>query len=157
MVSVIDEFVVQRKVVALTFDDGPDVVFTPQVLEVLASEDVPATFFVLGQSLNDRTDAIVRAAIDAGHEVGNHTFSHRSFNDPGLGDQAAREEIENSEVTISSPVDRRHVMRSVSLVGASVWVFDAITSHVVAKRRITVGCPGMEANNCSAQAPVTGR
>jgi cellulose synthase/poly-beta-1,6-N-acetylglucosamine synthase-like glycosyltransferase/peptidoglycan/xylan/chitin deacetylase (PgdA/CDA1 family) len=63
------------RTVALTFDDGPDPVWTPQLLDVLARERVPATFFVVGTRAA-RSPGLVRAELRGGHEVGNHTWSH---------------------------------------------------------------------------------
>lgn len=67
-----------RHAVALTFDDGPDPVFTPRILDILAQFDARATFFVIGKQA-ERHPAVVRAIVDAGHEVGNHTYRHRPF------------------------------------------------------------------------------
>jgi peptidoglycan/xylan/chitin deacetylase (PgdA/CDA1 family) len=64
--------------VALTFDDGPDPEWTPRVLRVLAERGVPATFFVVGQRAARAPD-VIRAAAEAGHEIGNHGWSHRSL------------------------------------------------------------------------------
>ena len=61
--------------VALTFDDGPDPKWTPQVLDILARENVQATFFVVGDQVQRFPD-IVRQAAAQGHLIGNHTFSH---------------------------------------------------------------------------------
>ncbi|MCP3759371.1 bifunctional polysaccharide deacetylase/glycosyltransferase family 2 protein [Streptomyces sp. TBY4] len=61
--------------VALTFDDGPDPAWTPQILRLLAAKEVPATFFVVGQHVAEHPE-LVRAEIAAGHEVGLHTFTH---------------------------------------------------------------------------------
>ena len=63
------------RTVALTFDDGPDAAWTPQVLDVLRRERVPATFFVTGSAAAERP-ALVRRALREGHEVGNHTWAH---------------------------------------------------------------------------------
>src|SRR5436190_6257941 len=60
---------------ALTFDDGPHPEFTPRVLAALGEAGVRATFFVLG-SQAERHPQIVEAMIAAGHELGNHTYSH---------------------------------------------------------------------------------
>jgi peptidoglycan-N-acetylglucosamine deacetylase len=62
--------------VALTFDDGPDPVFTPRVLDILAQFGVRATFFVIGKRAEQHPE-IIRAIAEAGHEVGNHTYTHR--------------------------------------------------------------------------------
>ncbi|MER5730249.1 bifunctional polysaccharide deacetylase/glycosyltransferase family 2 protein [Streptomyces sp. NPDC002138] len=61
--------------VALTFDDGPDPAWTPQILRVLAAKRVPATFFVVGRHVAEHPE-LVRAQIAEGHEVGLHTFTH---------------------------------------------------------------------------------
>jgi peptidoglycan-N-acetylglucosamine deacetylase len=59
----------------LTFDDGPDPVFTPQVLDVLKKYHVPAIFFVVGKNAEAHPELLERM-IREGHEIGNHTFSH---------------------------------------------------------------------------------
>lgn len=61
--------------VALTFDDGPHPVLTPRLLDILASEEVVASFFVIGE-FAERHPEIVRRAFAAGHEIGNHSWSH---------------------------------------------------------------------------------
>lgn len=63
------------KTITLTFDNGPDPVVTPQVLDVLSRHSIQSTFFVLGDKLRDRRAATVRAHAE-GHWVGNHTFNH---------------------------------------------------------------------------------
>lgn len=63
------------KFVALTLDDGPTEV-APDVLRILADADVPATFFLNGRDLAAHPD-LGRAIAAAGHEIGNHTYSHR--------------------------------------------------------------------------------
>jgi peptidoglycan/xylan/chitin deacetylase (PgdA/CDA1 family) len=66
-----------RRQVALTFDDGPDPVATPRLLDLLAAREVHATFFLIGERVA-RHRGLVRAIADAGHEVGNHTWRHRN-------------------------------------------------------------------------------
>lgn len=63
--------------VALTFDDGPHPEWTPRVLEVLAEEDVRATFFLLGRAV--RAHPTVHAESPGRHEIGNHTFDHQDL------------------------------------------------------------------------------
>ena len=64
-----------EKVVALTFDDGPDEVFTPQVLDILKKYDVKATFFLIGEKV-PYNKQIVKREKEEGHEIGNHTYTH---------------------------------------------------------------------------------
>ena len=61
--------------VALTFDDGPDRQYTPQVLDVLAEHGVRATFFVVGRRVRSNPE-LVRRILAEGHAVGSHTWSH---------------------------------------------------------------------------------
>ncbi|MES2097187.1 MAG: glycosyltransferase [Pseudomonadota bacterium] len=74
------EYVIQRtgalpKAVALTFDDGPDPTWTPQILDILKREKVPGTFFVIGENaLTER--GLLKRMVDDGHEVGSHTYTH---------------------------------------------------------------------------------
>lgn len=65
-----------RRVVALTFDDGPDPVRTPALLDVLAEAHAPATFFLVGDAVELHPDVVTRMARE-GHELGNHTYCHR--------------------------------------------------------------------------------
>lgn len=65
-------------VAALTFDDGPHPVSTPQVLDVLARHGARATFFMVGQQAR-RHPGLVRQVAAAGHAIGNHTWDHRSL------------------------------------------------------------------------------
>ncbi|BAB05636.1 polysaccharide deacetylase family protein [Halalkalibacterium halodurans] len=64
--------------IALTFDDGPDPRFTPQVLDVLQEYNVPATFFVMGRRAERFPDLVTRMAAE-GHVIGNHSYSHPNF------------------------------------------------------------------------------
>ncbi|MFF3333349.1 bifunctional polysaccharide deacetylase/glycosyltransferase family 2 protein [Streptomyces sp. NPDC002888] len=66
---------VPDKTIALTFDDGPNPTWTPQVLEILEKYDVPGTFFVVG-SMVSRYPSIVKDMVGQGNEVGIHTFTH---------------------------------------------------------------------------------
>jgi peptidoglycan/xylan/chitin deacetylase (PgdA/CDA1 family) len=60
---------------ALTYDDGPNDPHTLGLLEILAKHSVKATFFLIGRYVKQRPE-IVRELVEAGHVVGNHTFSH---------------------------------------------------------------------------------
>lgn len=61
----------------LTFDDGPDEKYTPQILDVLSKYHVPATFFVVGLQA-EKNLPILRRIYNEGHLLGNHTFTHRN-------------------------------------------------------------------------------
>ncbi|MFD5633767.1 bifunctional polysaccharide deacetylase/glycosyltransferase family 2 protein [Streptomyces sp. NPDC127077] len=66
---------VPEKTIVLTFDDGPTPTWTPEVLKVLAKNDVDATFFMVG-SMVSRYPDVVKKLVNQGNEVGIHTFTH---------------------------------------------------------------------------------
>lgn len=76
--------------VYLTFDDGPDPDFTPRVLDVLAENDMQATFFVIGDCAR-REPELLRRIAKGGHAIGNHTYSHR--HPWAMGPRAARAQV----------------------------------------------------------------
>lgn len=83
--SVPSSYVIQRTgdhpgMIALTFDDGPDPVWTPKILDILKQENVKATFFVIGENGQTSPDLIKRIVAE-GHDIGNHSFTH-----PNLGE-----------------------------------------------------------------------
>lgn len=70
------------KMVSLTFDDGPDPKWTPQILSILERYHVPATFFVVGENGVTNPELLARIAAD-GDEIGNHSYTH-----PNMADEA---------------------------------------------------------------------
>lgn len=68
-----------EKTVYLTFDDGATTTITPQILDVLEQEDVKATFFMIGDTIEkggEKVKDIIRRVYEQGHSIGNHTYSH---------------------------------------------------------------------------------
>src|SRR5206468_6926654 len=63
------------KLVALTFDDGPDPDWTPPILDILKAKQVPATFFVVGENALPHPQLLNRILTE-GHELGNHSYTH---------------------------------------------------------------------------------
>ena len=66
--------------VILTFDDGPDPKFTPEILDILKKENVPASFFMVGQNMESNIP-LVQRIYNEGYEIGNHTFTHPNLAD----------------------------------------------------------------------------
>lgn len=83
--------------VALTFDDGPLPDATARVLQLLAAEEARATFFLIGSSIEQHPEA-ARAIADAGHEIGNHSYSHPMM--LGLSQNRIGREIERTDARI---------------------------------------------------------
>ena len=66
---------VSEKLLCLTFDDGPDKRYTPEILDILKERQAPATFFVIGVNAEEFPDLIKREYAE-GHQIGNHTYTH---------------------------------------------------------------------------------
>ncbi|WP_436628205.1 polysaccharide deacetylase family protein [Bacillus thuringiensis] len=64
-----------KKIIAFTFDDGPNDIYTPQILEVLEQYDAKATFFMIGFRIQ-QAPQLVKTVLNNGHEIGNHTMNH---------------------------------------------------------------------------------
>lgn len=83
----------EKKRVALTFDDGPDRTYTPQVLNILKGEQVPATFFVVGKEVSRNGD-VAKRIVSEGHVIANHTWSHLYL--PNLPDKRVEGELDRA-------------------------------------------------------------
>lgn len=88
---------VDEKLVALTFDDGPDPQYTAQILDALAKYNAKATFFVIGEEAERYPELIKRQARE-GHEVANHTYRHH-FRD-GHSPAVLKRELDKSDKVI---------------------------------------------------------
>ena len=84
----------RRRVLYLTFDDGPHPEHTPVLLDLLAKHRVRATFYLIGQQV-ERHAEVVRRIVSEGHGLGNHSWSHPHFDRLPLAEQ--RREIEHTE------------------------------------------------------------
>lgn len=81
----------REKVVALTYDDGPEPAVTSSLLDVLKKYDAKACFFCIGQKAEWYPD-IVRQIVDEGHQIGNHSYSHEG-NFPLYGKSKMTEDL----------------------------------------------------------------
>ena len=91
----------QKKLVALTFDDGPNAATTSQALDILAKYHVKGTFFMLGKNVAEN-EQLVKRVHDEGHEIGNHSWSHPLLTTLSL-DQA-KKQIEETQVALQSVI-----------------------------------------------------
>lgn len=83
--------------IALTFDDGPHPRLTPRILKILEQYNVRATFFMIGKHVGYYPET-AQMVVDAGHEIGNHSFSHVRL--CGLGEQRVQKELDDCSKTI---------------------------------------------------------
>jgi peptidoglycan-N-acetylglucosamine deacetylase len=87
-----------KKVIALTFDDGPNGQTTQRILDTLEQEKVKATFFLIGKNVEKYPD-IAREIVDRGHSIGNHSYTH-PWELPFENKRALTEEIDKTETAI---------------------------------------------------------
>lgn len=85
--------------IALTFDDGPHPHYTEQILDILEKEGVKATFFAIGCNVKAYPQ-ITKKVIRAGHELGNHTYTHPLV--PLTSTETLRKEIEETDALLRS-------------------------------------------------------
>ncbi|MDF2697543.1 MAG: polysaccharide deacetylase [Labilithrix sp.] len=104
----------RRRLVTLTFDDGPFPETTPKVLELLAQYDVHATFFVIGRYLDGSGEraqasrAVLRQIVDAGHLVGNHTHDHSLLT--GVSHTQVLEQIDRGAASIERAIGKKPIL-----------------------------------------------
>ena len=96
-----------KKQVILTFDDGPDPDYTPQILDILKKEKVPATFFIVGLQAEDNISLLERI-YNEGHEIGNHTFTHPNI--ATISYDRALAELESTRLLIESVTGRSTIL-----------------------------------------------
>ncbi|HEU4763928.1 MAG TPA: glycosyltransferase, partial [Gemmatimonadales bacterium] len=94
----------KKKTVALTFDDGPDPIFTPMILDTLRSRGVHATFFVIGENVELHPN-LVRQELRDGDEIGSHTFTHPNL--ALVGRKTTSFELNATERLLEAILDRR--------------------------------------------------
>lgn len=103
--AVLWEVQTDRKIIALTFDDGPDPKHTEQILNVLKQYEAKATFFAVGQRIHDYPEISKRIATE-GHELANHTYHHVYFRSP-VNQQQVERELELTEQEILKITGKR--------------------------------------------------
>ena len=80
--------------IAITFDDGPHPQNTPRLLDILAARNIKATFYVIGRSV-DLHPGVLRRTVAEGHEIGNHSHTHRLLSK--LGESEVRQEMQRCQ------------------------------------------------------------
>lgn len=88
----------EEKLIALSFDDGPNETTTAQVLDLLQEHDIPASFFVIGQFINENTAKQMTRAISLGCEVQNHSLTHTMMTQ--LSPEEVAEEVRKTDELI---------------------------------------------------------
>lgn len=97
--DVIWEVPTNQKVIALSFDDGPNPKFTPEILNLLKQYHAKATFFVIGSRVEKYPELAKREVLE-GHEIANHSFSHARMKN--LSKEELMEELKKASLTIKT-------------------------------------------------------
>lgn len=120
-----------RKLIALTFDDGPDGNYTPRVLDILKEHGVHGTFFLVGPQV-DRYPDTAKRILDEGHSIGNHTWSHQDVTK--LTVKEVSEQIDKTQQAIADVTDFTPVLMRAPYGAISDTLIDALhgrgMSHV---------------------------
>ncbi|WP_216651715.1 polysaccharide deacetylase family protein [Paenibacillus sp. NEAU-GSW1] len=122
----------EKKLVALTFDDGPDSRYTTAILDILKEKGVKATFFVVGQQVEKEPETLKRI-VDEGHAVGNHTMNHKQL--PKLTDKQMKQEIESADKLIEKVIGYKPTMVRAPYGAVS----DALKKYMKSENRQLVG------------------
>ncbi|GAK02815.1 peptidoglycan N-acetylglucosamine deacetylase [Geomicrobium sp. JCM 19037] len=95
-----------KKLIALTFDDGPHPMYTPLILDVLKKHDAKGTFFVIGKHA-ERYPEILQREMAEGHEIGNHSYDHRPLR--GISKDEFMNQLELTEMAIENATGVRPI------------------------------------------------
>ncbi len=93
--------------IAMTFDDGPDATLTPRLLDILKERHIHATFFVLGQRVQEHPEIVVRAVAE-GHQIGNHSWDHPPLN--RLAEGGLRHQLADTSDLIKQTIGKAPVI-----------------------------------------------
>ena len=88
----------ENKYIALTFDDGPNTVTTPQVLEMLKKHNVTGSFFLVGNNINEESAKVARECFEYGCEICNHSRTHSAMPQQTSEEIKAEIEYTNSKI-----------------------------------------------------------
>lgn len=94
-----------EKIIALTFDDGPNTVTTPQILDIIQKYNVPASFFVCGNNITSESCAVMVRAAGLGCEIQNHSQTHSDMT--GMSSDEIRAEVDFTSDKIEEAVGVR--------------------------------------------------
>ncbi|MDR1563711.1 MAG: polysaccharide deacetylase family protein [Oscillospiraceae bacterium] len=117
-----------EKLIALTFDDGPDKNLTPQLLDILKSEEVQATFFVLGSAAKVNPSVIKRAA-EEGHQIASHTYNHKDLT--SISEAKLKSEINDTAKVIEQNAGSKPIALRPPYGAYNAAVLNAVDVNVI--------------------------
>ena len=114
----------QNKLVALSFDDGPNTTTTVQMLDVLKKHNVKASFFVIGKNINEESAKVMLRAHNEGHDIENHSKTHSAM--PTLSVDSIKSEIEFTSALVAKYVGERPQLFRLPYIALNKTMFDNI-------------------------------
>lgn len=96
---IVDRVATKQKAIAFTFDDGPNPIYTPQLLDIFREAGGKATFYMIGEQI-EANRAVAEAVHAQGHEIGNHTYTHPHLTQLEISEAA--EELRSTDALIRS-------------------------------------------------------
>ena len=116
--------------IALTFDDGPNTVTTVQVLDKLEQHGITATFFVVGENVNDDTRAVMLRARRMGCEINNHSMTHPDL--ASLDEESIKKEVQGTSEKICQTIGETPVFVRPPYFSVSPLVLRTISQPLIA-------------------------
>lgn len=114
----------QNKLCALSFDDGPNTTITVQMLDVLKTFAVPASFFLIGNLITDKTLPIIKRAVEQGCDIENHSFTHSDMK--SMEKATIRDEFEKTSDLIEKHAGSRPIFFRPPYISVSDTMYEAI-------------------------------
>ncbi len=120
--------------ISLTFDDGPNLGTTSQTLDLLELYKIPASFFLIGQNINEKSAESIRREIADGCSVECHSWSHPAF--PKLSPEEMIEEIEKTNAAIEKYSDEKPMFFRPPYIALNQLMFDTIRMPFIEGRGV---------------------
>lgn len=124
LISVFTMTFAQEKLVALSFDDGPNTETTVRMLDMLKRHGVKASFFVIGRNINEESAKIMQRAHSEGHDIENHSLTHCAI--PTLTADSMRAEIDQTSALIEKYIGEKPQFFRPPYIALSRTMFDTI-------------------------------
>ena len=120
--------------ISLTFDDGPNLDVTSQILDLLELHKIPASFFLIGQNINEKSAESIRREIADGCSVECHSWSHPAF--PKLSPEEMIEEIEKTNAAIEKYSGEKPMFFRPPYIALNQLMFDTIKMPFIEGRGV---------------------
>lgn len=117
------------KLIALSFDDGPNTTVTVEILDILEEYDIVATFFVIGNNINDESAEIMKRAYEMGCEIGNHSKSHQQMGN--MTPDQVKEEIDFVQQKVYEYIEFKPVLFRPPYLNVSQTMHDNIENAFI--------------------------